>query len=99
MIPEFRMITPPTFTVNDKTYKYETDFVQFFGSGSGNVAAKSQLIQNLGCTKDDFKDFTAGNIALVKRGNFQLINIKRNLHLHIKSSKCNGCKSSWIYFN
>jgi hypothetical protein len=70
MIPEFRMITPPTFTVNDKTYKYGTDFVQFFGSGSGNVAAKSELIPNLGCTKDDFKDFTAGNIALVKRGKF-----------------------------
>src|SRR3990167_3114409 len=62
--PIFCMVTPAQIN-----YTESIDYKAFSYSGSGDVTAAVQWIPQLGCEIDDFSSFTAGNIALISRGN------------------------------
>ncbi|KQY56993.1 M28 family peptidase [Nocardioides sp. Root140] len=78
--PYFAQVTPSTFervTPEATTYVEDTDFGLMDYSGSGDVTATVQSVDlNLGdlsgstsgCEAEDFAGFTAGNIALIRRG-------------------------------
>lgn len=78
--PYFEQTEPATFeqTAPEETrYEEDTDFGVMDYSGSGDVTADVQAVDlalddlpgsTSGCEAEDFADFTAGNIALVRRG-------------------------------
>eukprot|EP01080_Neovahlkampfia_damariscottae_P000389 gene389-6803_t len=86
MIPDFKVVEKPTFSVDGKEYEYGTDFIQFFGGGSGKLGnGTAQLIKNQGCEKEDFADFKEGNVALVYRGTC-FFTVKTQLAFDAKAS-------------
>jgi Zn-dependent M28 family amino/carboxypeptidase len=80
----FQELTPPTFeqvSPNPTTYVDQEDFATMDYSGSGNVTAAVQEVNdnqfppgptpsssNAGCEPEDFTGFTPGNVALIQRG-------------------------------
>jgi Zn-dependent M28 family amino/carboxypeptidase len=78
--PFYRQLSAATFeqvSPNPATYVEGTDFASMTYSGSGDVTATVQAVDlNLGdlavstsgCEDADFDGFTAGNIALIRRG-------------------------------
>jgi Zn-dependent M28 family amino/carboxypeptidase len=78
--PFYRQLSPATFeqvAPTPTTYAEGTDFASMTYSGSGDVTATVQgvdlnlgdlAVSTSGCEDSDFAGFTAGNIALVRRG-------------------------------
>ncbi len=76
--PFYRQLAPSTFTQSaptERTFVEGSDYALMTYSGSGDVSAPVQAVDlNLGgtstsgCEAGDFTGFTAGNIALVRRG-------------------------------
>jgi Zn-dependent M28 family amino/carboxypeptidase len=76
--PFYRQLAPSTFTQSaptQRTFVENTDYALMTYSGSGDVAAPVQAVDlNLGgtstsgCEAADFTGFTAGHVALVRRG-------------------------------
>lgn len=68
MIPTYEILEKPQFKSQTQTFIYKKDFEMNLFSGSGNITAPTQLIDNFGCKESDFTNFRPGNIALIRRG-------------------------------
>lgn len=78
--PFYRQLSPATFeqvAPSPATYAEGTDFASMTYSGSGDMTAPVQgvdlnlgnlAVSTSGCEDADFAGFTAGNIALIRRG-------------------------------
>lgn len=68
MIPKYEILEKPQFKSQTQNFEYKKDFEMCQFSGSGNLTAPTQLVENFGCKDSDYENFRPGNIALIRRG-------------------------------